>query len=52
MRDVLVACRLTRDRYIPLVESRAAPTLLGALTRAQLIEWFTIEVRAAATLAC
>ena len=44
VREVLATARLCRDRYIPLVESRATPTLLGALTRAQLLEWFAIEV--------
>ena len=44
VREVLAGCRTCRDRYIPLIESRHVPTLLGALTRTQLVEWFSVEV--------
>ena len=45
--DVLRLCRMCRDRVLPLVESAHTPTLLGALMRAQLLEWFEIEVELA-----
>ena len=40
VRDVLRLLLDSSDRYIPLVESRAQPLLLGSVTRAQLLGWF------------
>ena len=50
VQQVLDACRCGHDPVLPLVASLDAPTLLGALMRAQLIEWFTIEVHEAALI--
>ena len=40
VREVLRLLLDSSDRYIPLVESRAQPLLLGSVTRAQLLCWF------------
>ena len=43
VREVLAACRRSADRNLALVESDESPNFFGTMTRAQLLEWFTIE---------
>lgn len=41
--EALELCRHSRDKLMPLVQSAANPVLLGAVSRAQMIEWFVVE---------